>query len=61
MCAAVDGDLAARLCAFHEHVDHERRWDDPQVAAAHRAEGESLRGALANVLPETLRVRTGFW
>jgi len=63
--AAVDEALAERLRAwvdvFNEHYHHERGWDDPRVAADHRAEGEALRDALAAVLPDPLRVRLDYW
>ncbi|MCK9792754.1 hypothetical protein M1843_03210 [Isoptericola sp. 4D.3] len=62
---AVDGALGSRLRVwaevFNERYHHERGWDDPRVAAEHRAEGEALRDALEAVLPEPLRVRLDYW
>ncbi|CAM3400620.1 hypothetical protein [Isoptericola cucumis] len=63
--AAVDDDLAARLRAwagaFNEHFHHEHGWDDPRVAAAHRAEAEALRDALAAALPRPWKVELDYW
>lgn len=62
---SVDDALAARLRAwagiFNEHYHHEHGWDDRRVAAAHRAEGEALRDALAAVMPEPWRVELDYW
>ena len=62
---AVDEALGARLRAwaatFDRHYHYLHGWDDRAVAAAHRAEGESLRDALAAVLPEPWRVELDYW
>ncbi|SKC46480.1 hypothetical protein [Krasilnikoviella flava] len=62
---AVDDVLATRLRAwaddFDRHYHYEHGWDDPRVAAAHRAEGEALRDALAAVLPAPWRVELDYW
>ncbi|MGW8568629.1 hypothetical protein [Isoptericola sp. NPDC055881] len=62
---AVDDALAVRLRAwadvFNEHYHYLHGWDDLRVAAAHRAEGEALRDALAAVLPAPWRVELDYW
>lgn len=62
---SVDEALGARLRAwaatFDRHYHYLHGWDDRGVAAAHRAEGESLRDALAAVLPEPWHVELDYW
>ncbi|MGH3588376.1 MAG: hypothetical protein ACRDQ0_18890 [Pseudonocardia sp.] len=62
---AVDAALAARLRAwaetFDQHFHYEHGWDDARMAAAHRAEGEALRDALAAVLPTPWQVELDYW
>ncbi|MEL7975363.1 hypothetical protein AAG589_05820 [Isoptericola sp. F-RaC21] len=62
---AIDDALAGRLRAwaatFQEHFDPFDGWDDPRVAATHRAEGEALRDALGAALPEPWIVELDYW
>ncbi|MCZ2261637.1 hypothetical protein [Isoptericola sp. QY 916] len=58
---ALGARLRAWAATFDRHYHYLHGWDDRGVAAAHRAEGESLRDALAAVLPEPWRVELDYW
>lgn len=61
----LDDELVARLRVwartFNDHYSHVSGWDDRDVAAEHRAEGERLLTALQAVIPPPWHVRLDYW
>ncbi|WP_336726296.1 hypothetical protein [Cellulosimicrobium cellulans] len=57
--------LTARLRrwarTFNDHYHHVDGWDDPAVAAEHRAEAERLLAALRETLPPPWTVSLDYW
>ncbi|MFE6234846.1 hypothetical protein [Cellulosimicrobium sp. NPDC057862] len=61
----IDPPLAARLHrwarTFNDHFHHLDGWDDPAVAAEHRAEAERLLAVLRETLPPPWTVSLDYW
>ncbi|MFF2831074.1 hypothetical protein ACFVSK_04875 [Cellulosimicrobium cellulans] len=61
----IDPPLTARLHrwarTFNNHFHHLDGWDDPVVAAEHRAEAERLLAALRETLPPPWTVSLDYW
>lgn len=65
MESLLDERLATRLRqwaqVFNAHYDHVDGWDDPALAAEHRAEADRLLAALRAALPSPWTVTLDYW